>query len=191
MTESPTVQLRREHELVLLVVAAMEREAESLRAGEVHAATIAQMVGFTRNFTDGCHHGKEEQVLFPWLKDMPPTPGVPAAPRDIVAVMLSEHDAGRQAIRAIAENLPAADTDEQARTTVADNLAAYARLLRMHIHKENEVLFPLADRLLDEANRERIAAEFERVEQERAGGVTHDDYERLAKQLAGEEPSGR
>ena len=105
--------------------------------------------------------------------------------------MLSEHDAGRQAIRGIAENLPAAEADEQARTAVADNLAAYARLLRMHIHKENDVLFPLADRLLDEANRERIAAEFERVERERTGGVTHDAYERLAKQLAGETPPER
>jgi hemerythrin-like domain-containing protein len=191
MTESPTVQLRHEHELVLLVVTAMEREAESLRAGEVHSATIEQMVDFTRNFTDGCHHGKEEQVLFPWLRDMPPTPGVPAAPRDIVAVMLSEHDAGRQAIRGITENLPAADADERARTAVADNLAAYARLLRMHIHKENDVLFPLADRLLNETNRQRIAAEFERIEKERAGGVTHEGYERLARQLAGEEPPGR
>lgn len=105
--------------------------------------------------------------------------------------MLSEHEAGRQAIRGIAENLPAAETDEQARMAVADNLAADARLLHMHIHKENEVLFPLAERLLNDDDRQRMAAEFERVEQERTGGKTHEMYERLAKQLAGEESPKR
>lgn len=190
MTDSATADLRHEHELVLLVVEAAEREAESLRVGEVHPASIEQIVEFTRGFTDGCHHAKEEQVLFPWLRQKPLTPGIPASPSDMVMVMLSEHETGRQAIRTIVENLPAVAIDEQARASVAENLALYAQLLRVHIKKENDVLFPLADRLLDEEEGQRMAAEFERVEEERAGGVTHEQYRRLAEELASSSSHG-
>ena len=70
MAESPTQQLRDEHELVLMVVRAMEREAASIeRTGRVHADRVAKMVDFTRNFTDGDHHTKEEDLLFPLLGD--------------------------------------------------------------------------------------------------------------------------
>ena len=66
MSDQPTDELRHEHEIVLVVVAAMEREAAAIRAGEpVDSGAVAQMVDLTRNFTDGCHHNKEEKVLFP------------------------------------------------------------------------------------------------------------------------------
>ncbi len=178
MAESPTQQLRHEHELVLIVVAAMEREVAALRAGHVHSATIEQMVDFTRNFTDGCHHAKEEKLLFPLLEQRSPAAGGP------VSVMLSEHMAGREAVRAIADNLPGAESSEASRVAVADNLALYADLLRMHIHKENEVLFPMADRILSEHDQRRLGTEFERVEAEETGEGVHEKYHRLAHVLA-------
>jgi hypothetical protein len=54
MAETPTRQLAEEHEYVMLVVGAMEAEAASIeRTGHVHVERLAQMVDFTRNFTDG------------------------------------------------------------------------------------------------------------------------------------------
>ena len=76
MTESPTDQLRAEHELVLMVVEAMQREVECIeRTGKVHRDRVAQMVDFTRNFTDGDHHTKEEDLLFPLLEERSPAAG--------------------------------------------------------------------------------------------------------------------
>lgn len=177
MPAEPTDQLRHEHELVLIVVGAMEREVEALRVGEVHEQTIARMVAFTRDFTDGCHHSKEEKVLFPLLEERSPQAGGP------VSVMLSEHKAGRAAVHAIAENLPAARESEAARAAVADNLALYAELLRLHINKENVVLFPLAERTLDDDDKRRLTEEFARIDAEETGEGVHERYHRMAHEL--------
>ena len=96
MAETPTRQLAEEHEYVLLVVGAMEAEADSIeRTGDVHAERVAQMVDFTRNFTDGDHHAKEEDLLFPLLEERSTSAG------GTISVLLSEHEAARDCIRAI------------------------------------------------------------------------------------------
>ena len=179
MTDSPTEQLRHEHELVLMVVEAMEREVADIgKTGRVHRERVAQMVDFTRNFTDGCHHSKEERVLFPALEERDAAAGGP------VSVMLSEHEAGREAIRAIDAALPDVDESEAARAAVAENLALYAHLLRLHINKENTVLFPLAERMLSDQEQEMLAAEFKRIEEEETGAGVHQRYHELAHTLA-------
>ena len=91
MNDSPTEQLREEHELVLMVVEAMEREVGFIeRTGRVHPDRIAQMIDFTRNFTDGDHHTKEEDLLFPLLEERSTSAG------GTVSVLLSA-SAGRAA----------------------------------------------------------------------------------------------
>ena len=179
MPQSPTEVLREEHELVLMVVAAMEREIASIeRDDRVNADRVGNMVDFTRNFTDGCHHAKEERVLFPLLVQRDAGAGGP------VSVMLSEHDAGRQAVAAINGALPEVGADAAARKVVAENLGLYAQLLRLHINKENSVLFPLADRLLDDLDKRRVADDFERVEEEETGAGVHERYHAMARALA-------
>ncbi len=179
MNESPTDQLREEHELVLMVVEAMDREVAGIETtGRVHRERVAQMVDFTRNFTDGCHHAKEEELLFPALEERSPAAGGP------VSVMLSEHEAAREAIRAIDAALPGVEDSEDARRVVAENLALYTYLLRLHINKENTVLFPLADRLLSDQEQEMLADDFARVDAEETGAGVRRHYHELAHALS-------
>ena len=179
MSQSPTEELASEHEYVLVVVSAMEREAESIRSGgPVDRDAIARMVDFTRNFTDGCHHTKEEKLLFPLLEERSQLAA------GTVSVLLSEHVAARGCVAAIVENLPKVESNEAARTEVADNLALYAELLRMHIHKENVVLFPLAEQVLDESEMDGLATDFARVEVEDAGAGVQERYHQMADELA-------
>lgn len=179
MPENPTDVLKQEHQVVLDVVDAIDDEVARIkRTGRVDAARVAGMIDFTRNFTDGCHHTKEERALFPLLERVDASAGGP------VSVMLSEHDAGREAIRAIDAALADVDGSEPARIAVGQHLATYAKLLRLHIHKEDTVLFPLADRLLGDADKHALTAEFERIEAEEAGVDVHEHYEALARRLA-------
>jgi hemerythrin-like domain-containing protein len=165
MTVSPTEELKEEHTLVLMVVEAMEREVASIEGtGRVHSERVAQMMEFTRRFTDGYHHFKEEQVLFPVLEERD------RGAAGQVSVLLSEHDAGREAVRGVLDNLPRAGDDAAARAAVAENLKLYAFLLRLHINKEDNVLFPLADRLLSDQEAEIMAGDFGRAEEESGAG---------------------
>lgn len=178
MDTSPTEELKQEHTFVLLVVEAMEHEVAHIEAGgAVHTERVAQMMEFTRKFTDGYHHFKEEQVLFPVLEERD------RGAAGQVSVLLSEHDAGREAVRGVLDNLPRADEDQAACAAVAENLKLYAFLLRMHINKEDTVLFPLADDLLSDQEAELMEQEFARAEEE-SGAGDPERYRALARELA-------
>jgi len=178
---NPTDTLRHEHKVVLLVLTGAEREANELRqGGEVHAETITQMLDFFKNFVDRCHHAKEEQHLFPAMAQR----GFPAEAGP-VAVMLHEHELGRAAVRRIGEALAKASAGEpKAKEHLADALDEYAGLLRSHIFKEDNVLFPMAEQVLPPEEQARLAASFEELEASEIGPGVHERYHELAHRLS-------
>jgi hemerythrin-like domain-containing protein len=177
---TPTETLKHEHQVILLVLDAAEREAHSIRAtGAPHVDQIGEMVDFFRNFVDRCHHGKEERHLFPKMNEK----GMPVGTGPI-AVMLHEHEQGRAAVRAVADALARVKAGEaQAAGALPEGLFAYVALLRNHISKENNVLFPMADRMLSPGDQQVLAEAFEKVETEEMGEGTHERYHQLAHRL--------
>ncbi len=184
MAETPTRQLAEEHEYVMLVVGAMEAEAASIeRTGHVHVERVTQMVDFTRNFTDGDHHAKEEDILFPLLEERSSAAG------GTISVLLSEHEVARDCIRAIESALPDAVGDDEeraaaARGIIVDNLRLYAFLLPLHIGKEDTLLFSLTDELLSVQEQEMLAGEFDRLGSTPGAAAVTQRYHRLAHELA-------
>jgi hemerythrin-like domain-containing protein len=184
MAETPTRQLAEEHEYVMLVVGAMEAEAAYIeRTGNVHAERVTQMIDFTRNFTDGDHHAKEESLLFPLLEERSSSAG------GTISILLSEHEAARDCIRAIDKALPhVAGPDPElaagARAAIAENLRLYAFLLPLHIGKEDEVLFSLTDELLSVQEQEILAEEFDRLGKAPGAAAMVKRYHRMAHELS-------
>ena len=178
---APTDILKHEHTVVLLVVDAMDREAQAIRGGApVRADEVTKMVAFMREFTDGCHHNKEEKVLFPTLQAAQPggqRPGHRDAGRARAGAGSTRARSPRRCRRPPRATAAAA-------AAVADNLAGYAELLRAHIEKENQVLFPFAERTLSADDKVRLAQEFERIEEEETGAGVHEKYHALAHELA-------
>ena len=60
----------------------------------------------------------------------------------------------------------------------------YATLLREHIAKENNVLFPMADGMLDERDQEDVLERFESIEHLDLGEGAHERYLALARRVA-------
>jgi hemerythrin-like domain-containing protein len=178
---TPTQTLNHEHKVILLVVDAAEREGVKVEGGgAVDTERIESMLSFFREFADACHHAKEERHLFPAMN----AKGIPleAGP---IAVMLHEHDQGRAFLRALDQALARVKAGEEgAAEAVAGALLGYAGLLRAHISKEDNVLFPMADRILSPADQEALAAAFERVEAEEIDEGVHERYHELAHTLA-------
>ena len=65
-----------------------------------------------------------------------------------------------------------------------NSLLAYAKLLRRHIQKEDNVLYPMADRVLTGQDQQALAEAFEKVEAQEIGQGVHEKYHRLAHELA-------
>ena len=87
--------LSEEHRVIERVLNSLERATNRLENGEaVRPEIFLSAVDFIRGFADGCHHQKEEGVLFKHMEAQGmPVQGSP------VGVMLSEHELGRQYTR--------------------------------------------------------------------------------------------
>ncbi|MEW6215187.1 MAG: hemerythrin domain-containing protein [Nitrospirota bacterium] len=178
---TPTETLKHEHKIILMVLDAAEREAEFIQdTGKINADRVDKMLDFFRNFADRCHHAKEEKYLFTEMQKQ----GISG---DIgpIAIMMHEHEEGRQRVKAMAEALPQARTgDLSAIKSLKKNLLAYVKLLQAHIDKEDNVLYPMADRLFKPQDQKALSEAFEKVEAEEMGEGVHEKYHQLAHDLA-------
>ena len=176
---TPTQVLMAEHELILEALDAVEKKVAAIRAGTAPDRTyFEKVVAFLREFADKCHHGKEENLLFKRMTER----GFPVQSGPI-AVMLSEHEAGRAYIRGIAEGAAKLGTDPAAANQIVENARGYIDLLRAHIGKENNVLFPMADRALTPEDQAHLAKEFDRFEAEETGAGVHEAMLKLLAEL--------
>jgi hemerythrin-like domain-containing protein len=173
--------LKHEHQVILLVVDAAVREAQSMeRTRHVHGERVRQMLDVFRNFVDKCHHTKEERHLFPALQRH--GLGANVGP---IAVMLAEHNEGRARIRSVSEALSQAESGaKEALSSIGYDLMAYAVLLRNHIDKENNILFVMAGRLLSTEEDDALVKAFDDVELAEMGPGVHEKYHQLAHELA-------
>jgi hemerythrin-like domain-containing protein len=165
--------LRNEHEGILAMLAVVETAAMRLRQNkDIPPAMMTGAVGFFRNFADRCHHGKEEDGLFPQMVER----GV-AKEGGPIGAMLAEHEQGRAYIRGMSEAAERySQGDSSAITPLVTNTLSYVTLLRAHINKENFVLFPMADKLLGEPEQSQLYAAFEHIEATRTGPGEHEQY---------------
>ncbi|MGQ9500796.1 MAG: hemerythrin domain-containing protein, partial [Anaerolineae bacterium] len=101
-----------------------------------------------------------------------------------IAVMLAEHEQGRRYTRGLAEAAHRlADGDTTARAEVIHNARGYIELLRQHIFKEDNILFPMADQVIPRTEHDTVLEGFEHVEHEETGPGVHEKYLALAEAL--------
>lgn len=169
-----------EHRVIERVLISLEFATQRLAEGQaIPMEFFLKAADFIKGFADGCHHKKEEQVLFAALEEN----GLPreAGP---VGAMLADHEEGRRltrAMRAAAER--AQSGDSQAVPQVAQNALGYVALLRQHIQKENNILFPMADHVIPPEQHPQIAEAFEHIEHEETGAGIHEKYLGIATEL--------
>ncbi len=176
----PTECLRNEHQIILIVLSCFEIAlARARQSGCVRQVDFEPFVEFFRGFADKCHHCKEEDRLFPCLERK----GIPREGGPI-GVMLYEHEQGRKHVRAIAGALEAADTGEaSAIRTVLEHGQSYLELLRAHIGKENNVLFEMADQLVQGADLSDLVTAYDEAEKDPTYDDTYTRCRAIAKHL--------
>jgi hypothetical protein len=139
---------------------------------------VADLREYLVGYVDRCHNQKEEQTVFPLLaRAGMPVEGGP------IAVMLGEHRQAKELLARLDEAAGAWLGGEAAR--LADLRAAfgaYAALCKEHFWKENDILYPMALRLLDPATQAGIIPAIEAVEAA-LGPDTRARYYRLAAEI--------
>jgi hemerythrin-like domain-containing protein len=173
-------ELRAEHDgikLMLKILSAIVDQAE--KGGQVDTDHLNQIMEFMMVFVDNCHHGKEEELLFPALT----AAGVPLEGGP-VGVMLHEHTLGRRSVQAMFDALADYKAgDEKAIQDFAANARQYINLLNAHIDKENNVLYPMGEKLLSNETDARLLEGFETIEHDRIGEGKHEQFHEMLQRL--------
>lgn len=174
-----TASLKQDHELIEKVIKAMESTIQLLSDGkQIPESILLPVIDFSKNFTDVCHHSKEEGSLFPALEKsgMPHNMGP-------IAMMLLDHKRSREI---------AASMEESTReylltgnpTKLVSDMRQYVQHVTEHLWKENNRLFVMAESRLQHVS-DKVNSELSAIEQSKLNelGKTRDHYEQLAHNI--------
>lgn len=169
-----------EHRLIEQALGSLETYSAALRAGTpMERVVVGEYAAFLRGFADGCHHGKEEDILFRCMVEH-------GFPRDAgpLAVMYHEHELGRAHVHAMidigARPVEPAEADAQQFVKTAES---YVSLLRQHIVKEDHVLYPMALKMLSGPELDAINTQFEQFERRMCADGEYERLQSLADRL--------
>ena len=98
-------------------------------------------------------------------------------------VLTADQEAGRALMRDLEGGIEAMRRGQSEGASEARKaLKLYTHMLRRHIAKEEEILFPLSEGLLTGEDAKNLEEHFERVEAQ-SGAAAHERYEALAREL--------
>lgn len=170
----PTDELMDEHRVIERMMKILQSASDDLANGkDVDPALFIEAVDFLQNFADKCHHAKEENLLFEKMIER----GVSGEVGPI-AVMMREHQDGRAHVRKLAA-LSKEKMTERSRNGLIKSSRAYVDLLSKHIQKEDNVLYPLANQVLEPGDQKELEKGFEEVEEKVMGPGVHEKYHHM------------
>lgn len=173
--------LKNEHEAVKLMMKIMDAACINIKTGKtIKHEDIDDMIDFLKVFVDQCHHGKEEQILFPRLEKA----GVlnEGGP---IGVLLAEHEQGRGYVRKMSQSMNDYKSGIMGATTLlVENIEAFIMLMDQHIIKENTVLFAMVDKLLTAEIQQELFDKFEVLEDEVIGMGKHEELHKRLERLS-------
>ena len=175
-----TASLRRDHDLIEKVIKAMESTIQLLNDGkQIPESILLPVIDFSKNFTDVCHHTKEEKSLFPALEQA----GLPSNMGPI-AMMLIDHQRSREIGTAMEESakeyLSSGDS-----TKLISDMQQYVEHVTEHLWKENNRLFMMAEARLQYVSK-KVDDELNEIERTQLNdlGTSREHYEKLAENLS-------
>ena len=175
-----TASLRRDHDLIEKVIKSMETTIQLLTNGkQIPESILLPVIDFTKNFTDVCHHSKEEKSLFPALEQA----GLPSN-MGPVAMMLMDHQRSREIGTEMEESakkyLSSGDS-----TKLINDMHLYVEHITEHLWKENNKLFMMAEARLQYVS-EKVDKELKEIEELKLKdlGKSREHYEELAENLS-------
>jgi hemerythrin-like domain-containing protein len=153
-----TDELMNEHQFILKYIDLMERYIEFSKTNKCENILLGKaqdFISFFIEFMDTYHHAKEENALFKYLQE----PGV-LSHCNPLPVMMSDHDNGRMYLRNINSALVTNDPE-----TLCENAYAFSHLLKQHIYKEDNILYPMAEVGISIEDKISLENEYKQIEE--------------------------
>jgi hemerythrin-like domain-containing protein len=168
--------IRDEHRSIGAILHGMEYLVERVRTrkAKIDPRVFSAMIYYLDTFSERMHHPKEDRFLFKALRSR----GAEAAA--VVADLEKEHAAGGEALKRLEQSLVRYEEGgDKEFSGFAEAVAKFAREYRGHMQKEESFVFPLARRVLSEADWQAIDRAFEENRDPLAAQRESRDFEKL------------
>ena len=163
-----------EHKNILKIADAIEKECDEIDKGKkVDEEFFRKVIDFIRNYADKFHHAKEEDILF---KEFCKTTEKGCLHCNPVEQMLYEHNIGRDFVKGVEEGM-----NERNKRKIVENALSYVNLIREHIFKEDNILYPMADEALSMKTQKEMLSKFEKIGKDKRNQIK--DYLGFVKEI--------
>jgi len=170
-----------EHEMIERAMTVLKNNLEKLDTGDYNQVAIQRAIDFLLEFGDKIHNRKEEGLLFPLMQER----GVPGEGGPI-GVMLMEHDDERRLLQHMAAQV---DTLDKAPADVIAKFRRegleYLKIRSEHIWKENDILYPMARKVMQDGDGEKILEGFNQINLETYGPDAWQKFSRMVAEVEG------
>lgn len=176
---TPTENLKNEHNDIIQLLNIMNKIAESIKSQDVfYTNDVEEIIDFLKYFIEKSHHGKEE-VFYPALV----IAGI-SKENESVSAMLYEHVLARNYLKDINSCVVNCKIGNSfSGELLADSITNYVELIKNHLRKEEEIIFPIADKELSKEKQTEISEEFERIEDKIVRHGFRDHFHKLLRKL--------
>ncbi len=167
-----------EHELIERVMAVLKANLLLMDDKSESILQMKRSLDFLLEFGDKIHNRKEEDLLFPLMqKGGIPVEGGP------LGVMLMEHQAERELIqKMLLEVDDLSNVQDEARKVFKESGLEYLTIRAEHIWKENDVLYPMARKMLQPTDELRLLEQFNQLDQETYGALARENYVKMVQE---------
>jgi hemerythrin-like domain-containing protein len=139
---------------------------------DAYSEKVRKLIVFFKEYADGYHHRKEEDVLFPAIKEHPDF---------VLQEIIDEFETHHEDFRGYAKDISEA-IDEKDFPRSYKILKQYINDLRDHIAAENDELFVLAENLMDKNQLETIYFKFMDVDMQ-LGEKRKQELEKMISEM--------
>jgi hemerythrin-like domain-containing protein len=167
-----------EHNVIKQVLEGMKKWLVNFQQGQtLDIATLKNMAYFLMKYVDECHHQKEE-ILFQALKDGKGHPS-----EYVLNDLKHEHELGHKFDMDLKQII---DTySENKKLDTAKLIELIQNILNLHVNhaaKEEQYIFPLINKMLDEHKNAVFFEQFKKIE-EKLGANVYADLTNLANHI--------
>lgn len=173
-----------EHEMIERGMAVMKSCLEHLDTAVREPLQMTRAMDFLLEFGDRIHNRKEESLLFPLMQKR----GIPVEGGPL-GVMLMEHQAERDLLGAMLQQVKglknAPDVEKEA---FRKKGLEYLTIRAEHIWKENDVLYKMGQKVIDEQDNRDLLEGFATIDRETYGHTAREKFQQMLREV--EEGSG-
>ena len=166
MTYSIELMKEEHHNISRMLEVIRQVSIGILEGAPVDLGDFREMVDFIRNYADKHHHGKEEKFLFP-----------------VMVAKLGR--VGRDHVMSLATALDQYEKEPKTeyKLDILTEAMGYARLLKRHVEKENNVVYTFAENQLPPEDMTAIDARSRKFEEEESAKGVQDHYLAILEKL--------